>query len=119
MRDRKRRNSKTVFHTRIPMDKVIYQGFLPDEILNQQDEKKVFLGLFIEKLVATLLSTHVSPYVVITEKRITKTQHDGIEREGILFTAILCVGQIPLIKPTNGETVEDLSEKPLVTVGNN
>ena len=115
----KHKGSKTIYHVKIPMDKLHCEGFVPDEILNKQQDRKLFTATFLQTLVARLFSLYVQPYVIITEERTHRTQDDGITRVGTVYTAHLCVGQVPLVQSPNGESVQDIIESKLISIGNN
>lgn len=101
------------------MDKIHREVFIPDEILNEQKDKQLFIATELQRLIAQLFTFDLQPYVLITEARTHRQQEDGITRVGKVYIAHICVGQVPLVQGTNGETIQDLVDSKPITVGNN
>lgn len=106
-------DGKIVYHTRVPVNQYNRFLFIPNEILDAKsdEDRKAFIAVGLQKVVADLMALDVMPHVIVQEKRTQHQQGDKIV-EGIEYAVSIIIGQPPIVAPPK-------RDEQLITVPNN
>ena len=89
------KNLTAKYHANIPFDIARRSAFIPDEILNQADDRVAYVRAVIDKLVAVLLASDASPRIKVVEIIAQKVQDGNTIIPGRYIEVRLPIGDLP------------------------
>lgn len=107
------------YHAHIPFDLIRRSAFIPDELLDQAEDKRVYVQTIIDKLVAVMLASDAVKYITIAEQTGRKVEKDGKTLHGRYIEVRLPVGQMPKVLDAEERPLGNVAGDLVIQVANN